>query len=141
LFKAGSGWAPPWDGNVDAFTIKINGNSITYDFETSSISQASALQYNSAKSNVANGIHEGVNDSANLLKEKEKEPSPTTSQIAKEIHVNVSIVVTQLKGSWDEVGDVPCDLRGGLGLDGCDVVPYKLEECGAIICQHDHPRD
>ncbi len=35
LFKAGSGWAPPWDGNVDAFTIGINGNSITYDFENS----------------------------------------------------------------------------------------------------------
>lgn len=35
LFKAGSNWAPPWDGNVDAFTIGINGNSITYDFEPS----------------------------------------------------------------------------------------------------------
>ena len=31
VFKAGSGWAP-FDGNVDAFTIGINGANDTYDF-------------------------------------------------------------------------------------------------------------
>jgi hypothetical protein len=32
VFKAGSGWAS-FDGNVDAFTIGVNGVNTTYDFE------------------------------------------------------------------------------------------------------------
>lgn len=32
LFKAGSGWGS-FDGNVDAFTIGVNGDNTTYDFE------------------------------------------------------------------------------------------------------------
>lgn len=34
LFKAGGGWVG-FDGNVDAFTIGINGDETTYDFEAS----------------------------------------------------------------------------------------------------------
>ena len=34
-FKAGSNWAVPFVGNVDAFTIGINGTDTTYDFEAS----------------------------------------------------------------------------------------------------------
>ncbi|MEM4404105.1 MAG: hypothetical protein QXD90_07455 [Candidatus Nitrosocaldus sp.] len=34
ILKAGSGWAS-FDGNVDALTISVNGDSITYDFEPS----------------------------------------------------------------------------------------------------------
>ncbi len=33
LFKAGGPWAGGFDGNIDAFTIGINGNDTTYDFE------------------------------------------------------------------------------------------------------------
>ena len=33
LFKAGSGWTGGFDGNVDAFTIEVNGDGTTYDFE------------------------------------------------------------------------------------------------------------
>lgn len=33
LFKAGSGWPVPFDGNVDLLTIGINGQNSVYDFE------------------------------------------------------------------------------------------------------------
>jgi hypothetical protein len=33
VFKAGSGWTVPFDGNVDAFTIGVGGNETTYNFE------------------------------------------------------------------------------------------------------------
>ena len=33
LFKAGSGWAGGFEGNVDAFTIEVNDDGTTYDFE------------------------------------------------------------------------------------------------------------
>lgn len=33
IFKAGSGWNGTFSGNVDAFTIGINGNDTMYDFE------------------------------------------------------------------------------------------------------------
>lgn len=38
LFKAGSGWNA-FSGNVDAFTIGINGNNTTYDFEAAPASK------------------------------------------------------------------------------------------------------
>jgi parallel beta-helix repeat protein len=33
IFKAGGPWSPGFDGNFDAFNLKHNGNSITYNFE------------------------------------------------------------------------------------------------------------
>lgn len=36
IFKAGANWGTSFDGNVDAFTIGINNNSTTYDFEADS---------------------------------------------------------------------------------------------------------
>ena len=33
IFKAGGGWTGGFNGNVDAFTIGVNGDNTTYDFE------------------------------------------------------------------------------------------------------------
>jgi hypothetical protein len=33
LFKAGGGWTSGFEGNVDMFSIGINNNVTTYDFE------------------------------------------------------------------------------------------------------------
>jgi hypothetical protein len=35
VFKAGSNWNMPFVGNVDAFTVGVNDNDTTYDFEAS----------------------------------------------------------------------------------------------------------
>jgi len=97
----------------------------------------SVLVYNSAKSNVSNKIHDDVlNDVDNLLKEvKQAEPredakkglNAVNVKLAKEIHEDVLSNVIQLKGSWDEVEDVPCDLRGELGLEECEEASSQRE--------------
>ena len=104
----------------------------TFIFILLSISLVSA-GYNSAKSNIiANRIHGDVlKDVDSLLKEvKKAEPRETAKKglnavnvkLAKVIQVNVSSSVILLKGSWDELGDVPCDFRGELGLPECETV-------------------
>ena len=40
------------------------------------------------------------------------------------MYTDVSISVNQLKGSWDEVKEVPCDLRVELGIEGCEKAPF-----------------
>lgn len=54
LFKAGSGWSAGFDGNVDAFTIGITGDSTTYDFEPEP-SCTNVCYADAASGNDANG--------------------------------------------------------------------------------------
>ena len=45
IFKAGSNWATPFTGNVDALTIGISGNDTTYNFELNAQVKVQIFKY------------------------------------------------------------------------------------------------
>jgi hypothetical protein len=68
-FKAGSGWTVPFVGNIDAFTVGVNDNDTTYNFEPSPTSfQVKPWTYDPGKTRAVSAAwvtHEGLADAGN----------------------------------------------------------------------------
>ena len=64
--------------------------------------ELAVLQYNSAKSNISNKVHETVLNIVNVAKEKEKEPRPTTQSLATQIHADVLVIVDEMSSAKEK---------------------------------------